>query len=139
MRISDWSSDVCSSDLAGRRRRLARHAAQSGGVSQRRDRRLADEFRTRVRWCARERAARAAGRCAGPAVGNLVVPVDGMSATEAPARAASTLPPQAPLDMRSDEHTSELQSLMRNSYAVFCLKKKMKSTTQKTTQEDAQR
>src|SRR3546814_5946210 len=25
---------------------------------------------------------------------------------------------------RSDEHTSELQSLMRNSYAVFCLKKK---------------
>src|SRR3546814_6270535 len=29
---------------------------------------------------------------------------------------------------RSEEHTSELQSLMRNSYAVFCLKKKKKST-----------
>src|SRR3546814_9435772 len=28
------------------------------------------------------------------------------------------------LDARSDEHTSELQSLMRNSFAVFCLKKK---------------
>src|SRR3546814_7525178 len=28
---------------------------------------------------------------------------------------------------RSEEHTSELQSLMRNSYAVFCLKKKMKT------------
>src|SRR3546814_6607301 len=28
------------------------------------------------------------------------------------------------LDKRSEEHTSELQSLMRNSYAVFCLKKK---------------
>src|SRR3546814_6683217 len=28
------------------------------------------------------------------------------------------------MDLRSDEHTSELQSLMRNSYAVFCLKKK---------------
>src|SRR3546814_6849204 len=28
---------------------------------------------------------------------------------------------------RSEEHTSELQSLMRNSYAVFCLKKKMKN------------
>src|SRR3546814_6764315 len=27
-------------------------------------------------------------------------------------------------DLRSEEHTSELQSLMRNSYAVFCLKKK---------------
>src|SRR3546814_7227520 len=32
-------------------------------------------------------------------------------------------------DGRSEEHTSELQSLMRNSYAVFCLKKK---TTQKS-------
>src|SRR3546814_3660064 len=30
----------------------------------------------------------------------------------------------APLIFRSEEHTSELQSLMRNSYAVFCLKKK---------------
>src|SRR3546814_5028921 len=30
---------------------------------------------------------------------------------------------------RSEEHTSELQSLMRNSYAVFCLKKKNKETT----------
>src|SRR3546814_7364857 len=29
---------------------------------------------------------------------------------------------------RSEEHTSELQSLMRNSYAVFCLKKKTKQT-----------
>src|SRR3546814_8836846 len=29
-------------------------------------------------------------------------------------------------DARSEEHTSELQSLMRNSYAVFCLKKKKK-------------
>src|SRR3546814_10063084 len=31
--------------------------------------------------------------------------------------------------LRSEEHTSELQSLMRISYAVFCLKKKKKSTT----------
>src|SRR3546814_6292610 len=30
---------------------------------------------------------------------------------------------------RSEEHTSELQSLMSNSYAVFCLKKKKKTTT----------
>src|SRR3546814_5350917 len=35
-----------------------------------------------------------------------------------PAPAVPTTPP------RSEEHTSELQSLMRNSYAVFCLKKK---------------
>src|SRR3546814_4928794 len=32
--------------------------------------------------------------------------------------------PIRPEDIRSEEHTSELQSLMRNSYAVFCLKKK---------------
>src|SRR3546814_4210743 len=32
--------------------------------------------------------------------------------------------------MRSEEHTSELQSLMRNSYAVFCLKQKNKQETQ---------
>src|SRR3546814_10592599 len=32
--------------------------------------------------------------------------------------------------MRSEEHTSELQSLMRISYAVFCLKKKIQITTQ---------
>src|SRR3546814_5853213 len=31
---------------------------------------------------------------------------------------------QATRNIRSEEHTSELQSLMRNSYAVFCLKKK---------------
>src|SRR3546814_10441600 len=33
----------------------------------------------------------------------------------------------AGLDVRSEEHTSELQSLMRISYAVFCLKKKTES------------
>src|SRR3546814_7511764 len=40
--------------------------------------------------------------------------------------------------LRSEEHTSELQSLMRISYAVFCLKKKIKlkaNTTQNITQE----
>src|SRR3546814_9620957 len=36
------------------------------------------------------------------------------------------------LRKRSEEHTSELQSLMRNSYAVFCLKKKNKYTTTHT-------
>src|SRR3546814_3334111 len=34
-------------------------------------------------------------------------------------------------DLRSEEHTSELQSLMRISYAVFCLKKKKKTITHK--------
>src|SRR3546814_3544692 len=38
----------------------------------------------------------------------------------------------APLGTRSEEHTSELQSLMRISYAVFCLKKKQKNTNNKS-------
>src|SRR3546814_2517410 len=38
-----------------------------------------------------------------------------------------------PNDLRSEEHTSELQSLMRISYAVFCLKKKKKTTCHDTT------
>src|SRR3546814_4892551 len=37
------------------------------------------------------------------------------------------------LSSRSEEHTSELQSLMRSSYAVFCLKKKKPSHTNLTT------
>src|SRR3546814_2811027 len=43
------------------------------------------------------------------------------------------IPGQEILKQRSEEHTSELQSLMRISYAVFCLKKKNK-TTQTTRQ-----
>src|SRR3546814_3026653 len=36
------------------------------------------------------------------------------------------------VDVRSEEHTSELQSLMRTSYAVFCLKKKKNKITYET-------
>src|SRR3546814_9691496 len=43
--------------------------------------------------------------------------------------AASSAAPGAPLNTRSEEHTSELQSLMRISYAVFCLKKKKNKHT----------
>src|SRR3546814_10804653 len=39
---------------------------------------------------------------------------------------------------RSEEHTSELQSLMRISYAVFCLKKKNKTTTHRNEKENIQ-
>src|SRR3546814_1957335 len=43
--------------------------------------------------------------------------------------AVATAMPNWPGSTRSEEHTSELQSLMRNSYAVFCLKKKKKNDT----------
>src|SRR3546814_4104942 len=45
--------------------------------------------------------------------------------------APSPIPMRARLQIRSEEHTSELQSLMRISYAVFCLKKKKKHKTYK--------
>src|SRR3546814_1900290 len=45
---------------------------------------------------------------------------------------ADTGPTAPRLIQRSEEHTSELQSLMRISYAVFCLKKKKQTITHKT-------
>src|SRR3546814_2123198 len=47
--------------------------------------------------------------------------------------AHSTCPHPSQTQMRSEEHTSELQSLMRISYAVFCLKKKKKTQQHNTT------
>src|SRR3546814_9850391 len=44
-------------------------------------------------------------------------------------RRAHQIVEHQPLDLRSEEHTSELQSLMRISYAVFCLKKKKHKIT----------
>src|SRR3546814_2030247 len=60
------------------------------------------------------------GRFDGPHLRGHVLSWGGDSVT----RTAST----TQLDVRSEEHTSELQSLMRISYAVFCLKKKKQQT-----------
>src|SRR3546814_5522911 len=46
---------------------------------------------------------------------------------------AKRRPPQSAQPTRSEEHTSELQSLMRISYAVFCLKKKKRKRTKRHT------
>src|SRR3546814_10193111 len=48
---------------------------------------------------------------------------------------AGHIDPHAGLQSRSEEHTSELQSLMRISYAVFCLKKKRNNLTETPTNE----
>src|SRR3546814_8720019 len=61
-------------------------------------------------------------QCAGP---RIEPPLSLELATgTTPAATAADDPPLEPPRTRSEEHTSELQSLMRISYAVFCLKKK---------------
>src|SRR3546814_1200538 len=108
MRISDWSSDVCSSDLV--------HRAARRAVPQ--DHRL-----PLVRDAERRNPG---GRDAGFGQRGAA---DGEGG--APDRLRIVLDPAGfRIDLRqlllrrSEEHTSELQSLMRISYAVFCLTKK---------------
>src|SRR3546814_8759275 len=106
MRISDWSSDVCSSDLATGR-------GAPSGESDRAPR------RTRLRH-------RGGGDADQPPRARLSQPVVGLAVRriagdEQSRRGGCSL---ATRRDRSEEHTSELQSLMRISYAVFCLKKK---------------
>src|SRR3546814_5217884 len=55
-----------------------------------------------------------------------------LPAADRPAEAADIVVVRELVRTRSEEHTSELQSLMRISYAVFCLKKKTKHTTTNT-------
>src|SRR3546814_3747227 len=66
-------------------------------------------------------------RC--PSAGSPRAPSPAARRGFAPARARDR---RAATGARSEEHTSELQSLMRISYAVFCLKKKKKQTDTKT-------
>src|SRR3546814_5147041 len=90
MRISDWSSDVCSSDLEVQAAQTRPPAPVPGW------RKPAGARAVRTAAQQRRRGQRARRRRRG----------------------------RAGAADRSEEHTSELQSLMRISYAVFCLKKK---------------
>src|SRR3546814_6976101 len=107
MRISDWSSDVCSSDLGfaevtpSRCTVLAEEALPVGEIDRAKaEQRLSD------------------------AKDDLL---DAKDATE-----KAVAERQIKVAERSEEHTSELQSLMRISYAVFCLKKKKTKQKQQT-------
>src|SRR3546814_3929544 len=69
-------------------------------------------------------------------VKDVAIAADRISGTLTSGQKFSTVPVNDPglTGLRSEEHTSELQSLMRISYAVFCLKnKKHHNTTQTTT------
>src|SRR3546814_4940430 len=100
MRISDWSSDVCSSDLSARTRRPAAVARAIG---------TAAILRSAFEGWAHRNASSGALR-----IGHHT-PIATSTSRSSRARRRGR---------RSEEHTSELQSLMRISYAVFCLKKK---------------
>src|SRR3546814_8245843 len=112
MRISDWSSDVCSSDLrdADRGARVAARFAEQRFEQLRRavgDLRLIGE--------------------AGGAVDEHAELDDALDARPVATQCLPDLRDEHQRDAlrsRSEEHTSELQSLMRSSYAVFCSKKK---------------
>src|SRR3546814_9892858 len=116
MRISDWSSDVCSSDLLRAVENPDRNVAQRFrdgriGIGITRD--LGNVQRALVadlpdRAADRHQRGEAFRLCQ----------------RQFPGAVAATR--HAGEVGRSEEHTSELQTLMRNSYAVFCLKKKKK-------------
>src|SRR3546814_1303774 len=111
MRISDWSSDVCSSDLVAS---LA-HAFADAALRDIASRELL-ALAIDDRCCPRQKAARIRGETAADPPNE--------AGKEGLHREATLATDHAAPHTRSEEHTSELQSLMRISYAVFCLKKK---------------
>src|SRR3546814_3708194 len=115
MRISDWSSDVCSSDLFGALEALEMAQAEHPMDVPR----TIDDAGRDVVAAAEITDDRNPLECS-------VLFVEALPGAEVHLREAS-VPVEISvfgLDERSEEHTSELQSLMRTSYAVFCLKKK---------------
>src|SRR3546814_4496104 len=117
MRISDWSSDVCSSDLGGYAATLCSQPNQIAALE------LKDFRRALAQLPPEQREALVligasgfsyedAAHICGCAIGTMKSRVN---------RGRNRLADL--LQIRSEEHTSELQSLMRISYAVFRLKK----------------
>src|SRR3546814_4254933 len=141
MRISDWSSDVCSSDLISNK---VMPSLAYGGKS------CSLKFKAEVQESYLQGKQRGPNQSPGyaPAVsswsaGLKVVRCIGYDDGAKDARRIGKSEDQRYIYVyplreyhmdrlaRSEEHTSELQSLMRSSYAVFCLKKK--KTTKTTT------
>src|SRR3546814_2503133 len=120
MRISDWSSDVCSSDLAkGKRQNQLRDEHIQ---------RIVDTYQQRPE----EPVERYARRVSMQEIidNDYNLNISRYVSTAEAEREVDLKAVHAELETieseRSEEHTSELQSLLRTSYAVFCLKKKKK-------------
>src|SRR3546814_4083258 len=111
MRISDGSSDVCSSDLTE-----AEWEAAAGSLDPDSGNQLDRAAAPRPRACEEPRALCQMFGDVWEWTGSAYRPHPGFR-------------PAAGAVGRSEEHTSELQSLMRISYAVFCLKKKKRQNT----------
>src|SRR3546814_7734386 len=112
MRISDWSSDVCSSDLLRLTppapRRLAFPAIRLlAGLK------APEETPARTPWWLL-------------LLRLLIVTLIILALAQPLLNPAARLAGSGPVVLRSEEHTSELQALMRNLYNVFFLKKKTK-------------
>src|SRR3546814_2080760 len=121
MRISDWSSDVCSSDLI--HERVVAELLKTGGVEA--DYLALDE-NARIALLRKELATNRplSGRFAEYSEET----TSELDIINAAADAHRAYGPQCITVYRSEEHTYELQSLMRISYAVFCLKTKKEWT-----------
>src|SRR3546814_1550672 len=113
MRISDWSSDVCSSDLSE-----VLVSTIAGAVT------------TTVSRSVASPAGPVSGIPPRPRLRVTVWPTASVRVCElvCPSAVTSTRYVPGGRPARSEEHTSELQSLMRISYAVFCLKKNKRQT-----------
>src|SRR3546814_10582543 len=129
MRISDWSSDVCSSDLFGFSSRLLtlprpRHRGHPSAPCRHR------LLRVRGRPCRRRPCGPAPSArypCTSDCAAHARRSGDPCNYCRKRRRRGWA---------RSEEHTSELQSLMRISYAVFCLKKKKNKQEETTTTQE---
>src|SRR3546814_6373177 len=126
MRISDWSSDVCSSDLRDPRGDAG--ARQSGLVT------ISHGERARVREISARAAIHQVDMVAQLMLSTLPDALEHLQETrtffergmvrKAAELASAEDVAELRAIVRSEEHTYELQSLMRSTYAVFCLKYK---------------
>src|SRR3546814_5837393 len=125
MRISDWSSDVCSSDLVDRRILVTR----KGSTAFEKGRHAADlnlcagEFGEEARQTPAHIVELCRDRRDQRRFSRLIVRIDefGIDEQRHDTGREIVAPIALGFQHRSEEHTSELQSLMRISYAVFCL------------------
>src|SRR3546814_4503736 len=124
MRISDWSSDVCSSDLIDQDRPGLEDRIRLGAIGGRRL--MVDDGGDPVVRTDRQEVRRELLVLADVDREDLILHA-GLFQHDGDLAAVRGAPG------RSEEHTSELQSLMRISYAVFCLKKTKNTITQTKT------